>query len=91
MKAGRVGDAIADYRQALAYPENVGVGRPVSPRQARILYLLGCALEQMGRLNEALAAWREAACEHHPHGSELFPYLQMSLDKLNRYSELHLF
>ncbi len=91
VKAGRTAEAIADYKQALEYPENVGVGRPVSPRQAQILYLLGCAYEQIGGFQDALAAWKQAVCEHHPHGSELFTYLQMSLDKLNRYSEIRFF
>ena len=91
MERGLTAEAIADYKQALEYPENVGVGRPVSPSQAQILYLLGCAYEQIGRFQEALSAWKQATCEHHPHGSELFPYLQMSLDKLNRYSEIRFF
>ncbi|MGE5140242.1 MAG: tetratricopeptide repeat protein, partial [Rudaea sp.] len=91
MRTGCTAEAIADYIQALEYPQNVGVGRPVSPRQAKILYLLGCANEQVGRFQDALAAWKQAAGEHHSHGSELYPYLQMSLDKLNRYSEIRFF
>jgi tetratricopeptide (TPR) repeat protein len=88
IEAGRIEEAIADYRRALEFPENVGVGRPVSTVNAEILYRLGCACEQLGRFDEAVAAWQEATREHHPHGTELFPFVQMSLDKLNRYSEL---
>jgi tetratricopeptide (TPR) repeat protein len=88
MEAGQIEQAIADYRKALEFPENVGVGRPLTPGNAEILYRLGLACEQLGRFDEAIAAWREAAQEHHPHGSSLFPFIQMSLDKLNRYSEL---
>jgi tetratricopeptide (TPR) repeat protein len=88
IKAGRIEEAIADYRRALQFPENVGVGQPVSGANAEILYHLGWACEQLGRFEEAIAAWQEAASEHHSHGSELFPFIQMSLDKLNRYSEL---
>ncbi|MFQ5857238.1 MAG: DUF5107 domain-containing protein [Anaerolineae bacterium] len=88
IEAGSIEEAIADYRSALEYPENVGVGRPLSAANAEILYRLGCACEQLGRFDEAIAAWREAACEHHAKGTELFPFVQMSLDKLNRYSEL---
>jgi tetratricopeptide (TPR) repeat protein len=88
IKAGRLEEAIADYRRALQFPENVGVGQPVSGANAEILYRLGWAWEQLGRFEEAIAAWQGAAGEHHPHGSKLFPFVQMSLDKLNRYSEL---
>jgi tetratricopeptide (TPR) repeat protein len=88
IEAGRIEEAIADYRRALEFPENVGVGRPVSTVNAEILYRLGCACEQLGRFDEAVAAWQEATREHHPHGTEPFPFVQMSLDKLNRYSEL---
>lgn len=89
-EAGRLEEAIADYRRALEYPENVGVGRPVLTSDAEILYRLGCACERLGRFAEAIAAWKKAAREHHPHGSALFPFVQMALDKLNRYSELGL-
>jgi len=88
IEAGRIEEATVDYRKALKFPENVGVGRPVSTANAEILYGLGCACEQLGRFDEAIAAWQDAVSEHHPHGTELFPFVQMSLDKLSRYSEL---
>ncbi|HVO69486.1 MAG TPA: DUF5107 domain-containing protein [Aggregatilineaceae bacterium] len=88
LEAGRFEDAVADYRKALEFPENVGVGRPLTAGDAEILYRLGVACENLGRFDEALAAWSAAAREHHPHGSPLFPFIQMALDKLNRYSEL---
>jgi tetratricopeptide (TPR) repeat protein len=88
LQAGRVEEAIAVYRQSTTYPENLGVGQPVTLNQAHIYYHLGLAYEQLGRFPEALAAWRTAASEHHPHGHELFAYVQMALDKLSRYSEL---
>ena len=88
IEAGRIEEAIADYRQALEFPENVGTALGTTMSNAEILYRLGCACEQLGRFWEAVAAWQEAAGEHHPHGSELFPFVQMALDKLNRYSEL---
>ncbi len=46
---------------------------------------------RQGRYREALDAWQQAAREHHPHGSALFPYVQKSLDKLGRYSEIGLY
>jgi tetratricopeptide (TPR) repeat protein len=88
IKADRVDKAVADYQAALEYPENLGVGKPTTLSQAKVYYHLGLALEKMGQFPEALAAWHEAASEHHPHGSELYEYVQKALDKLSRYSEL---
>jgi tetratricopeptide (TPR) repeat protein len=88
LEAGQIEAAIEDYRQALEYPENQGVGRPVTMGNAEIFYRLGCAYELIGDYSQAVGAWQEAAREHHAFGDELFPYLQKSLDKLGRYSEL---
>lgn len=82
--------AIHALRLALDYPANVGVGRPLTPNDAEILYELGCTLEESGKLMEAIEAWRQAAYEYHPHGSALFPFVQHALDKLSRYSEIGL-
>lgn len=88
LAAGLPEEAIADYRQALTFPPNLGVGEPTTLSQAHIYYHLGLVYERLGRYPEALSAWRNAASEHHPHGSALFEYVQMALDKLGRYSEL---
>jgi tetratricopeptide (TPR) repeat protein len=88
LESGHVEGAIADYHKALEFPQNQGVGKPTTMGNAEILYRLGCAYELLGDYRQAIKAWREAASEHHPFGDELFPYLQMSLDKLGRYSEL---
>jgi tetratricopeptide (TPR) repeat protein len=80
--------AIDDYKKALEYPKNLGVGAPTTMCQAYTYYHLGLAYEKLGYFQDALAAWHRAACEHHPHGSDLFNYVQMALDKLSRYSEL---
>jgi tetratricopeptide (TPR) repeat protein len=90
LEAGRLDEAIADYKKALEYPPNVGSGRPASTSDAEILYLLGCACEKAGRFDEAIQAWQEGAREHHPHGNDLFQFVQQSLDKLNRYGEIGL-
>jgi tetratricopeptide (TPR) repeat protein len=87
-QVGHVEEAIADYQHALEFPRNLGVGRPTTLSQARIYYLMGLAYERLGRFNEGLMAWRNAATEHHPHSSELYEYVQMALDKLSCYSEL---
>jgi len=88
LESGDIEGAIGDYHKALEFPENLGVGEPTTLSQAHIYYQLGLAYEQLGRFREAIGAWRKAASEHHPLGSELFPYVQMALDKLSRYSEL---
>jgi tetratricopeptide (TPR) repeat protein len=90
IKAGRVEESIQDYLKMLQYPENHGVGAPTTRAQAHIYYQLGIAYEKIGKYRLALQAWREAASEHHTHGKELYPYVQMALDKLSRYSELGL-
>lgn len=88
LQAGEVHQAINDYLNALEYPANIGVGKPTTLSQAEIYYRLGCAYEQQGMFRKALAAWQTSAREHHPHGDRLYEYVQFSLDKLSRYSEL---
>jgi tetratricopeptide (TPR) repeat protein len=88
LETGHVEQAIAVYLNALEFPQNQGVGKPTTMGNVEILYRLGCAYELIGDYRQAVRAWREAASEHHAMGDELFPYLQMSLDKLGRYSEL---
>jgi tetratricopeptide (TPR) repeat protein len=90
MRAGKIEEAITDYHKALEFPVNLGVGQPTTLAQAHIYYHLGLAYEQLGRFQEALLAWRNAAGEHHPHGDPSYEYVQMALDKLSRYSELGL-
>jgi tetratricopeptide (TPR) repeat protein len=88
LNAGRIEAAIQDYYKMLEYPENHGVGTPTTRAQAHIYYHIGIAYEKLGKYLKAIKAWREAASEHHPHGTERFTYVQMALDKLSRYSEL---
>ena len=90
LQAGQIEEAIQDYNRMLEYPESHGVGAPTMSAQAHIYYHLGVAYEKLGKYRQAIKAWREAASEHHPHGKELFAYVQKSLDKLSRYSELGL-
>jgi tetratricopeptide (TPR) repeat protein len=88
LKDGQFEQAIAEYKKALEFPENHGVGRPTTMGNAEILYRLGCAYEQVGKFSQAVQTWQEAASEHHSFGDEIYPYVQKSLDKLGRYSEL---
>jgi tetratricopeptide (TPR) repeat protein len=88
LEAARLEDAARDYALALDYPVNHGVGRPTTASNAELLYLLGCVYEKLGRFGEAIGAWRAAGSEHHPYGDELYPFVQLALDKLGRYSDL---
>ena len=90
LNSNQVEHAIDSYKKALEFPKNHGVGRPLTLGNAEILFRLGCAYELLGEYQNAISAWQEAAQEHHKLGEDLFPYLQMSLDKLGRYSELGL-
>jgi tetratricopeptide (TPR) repeat protein len=57
--------ALADFEAALTYPANLNVGRSNRPEEATAQYWRGKALEALGRLPEARAAWKEGAagCE----------------------------
>ncbi len=88
LKADRLEDAAQDYRLALDYPKNHGVGRPTASTSAEVLYRLGCVYEKLGRFTEAIDTWQAAGREHHAFGDELYPFVQLALDKLGRYSEL---
>ena len=88
LAADEVEHAIEDDKKALEFPQNLGVGRPLTMGNAEIHYRLGCAYEQLGKYQHAIRSWREAAEEAHSHGDELYSYVEKSLDKLGRYSEL---
>lgn len=86
--AHRTEEAITDYKRALEFPKNLGVGQPLTTNNAEIYYRLGCAYETLGSYRQAVQSWSRAAAEHHRLGDELYPYVQKSLDKLGRYSEI---
>ena len=88
LESDQVKEAIKDYKMALQFPMNHGIGQPTTMQNAEVLYRLGCAYELAGDFIEAVKAWKEAAKEHHRIDDELHAYVQMSLDKLGRYSEL---
>ena len=90
INAGHYDQAIQDFSKMLEYPENHGVGAPTTRAQAHIYYHLGLAYEKQGKYQLAIKAWLEAASEQHPHGNDLYKYVQMALDKVSRYSELGL-
>ncbi len=53
--------ALKDFEAALTYPDNIGVGRSNRPQEADAQYWRGKALQALGRLDEAKAAWKEGA------------------------------
>jgi tetratricopeptide (TPR) repeat protein len=53
--------ALKDFQAGLTYPQNIGVGRSSRPREAEAQYWKGRALQSLGRLEDAKAAWKEGA------------------------------
>jgi tetratricopeptide (TPR) repeat protein len=53
--------ALVDFEAALTYPANLNVGRSNHPPEAQAQYWRGRALEALGRLSEARAAWKAGA------------------------------
>lgn len=51
------------FRDAMTYPENIGVGKPSKPHDEEALYWLGKALQAEGKPEAARAAWQEAVQE----------------------------
>jgi tetratricopeptide (TPR) repeat protein len=51
------------FRDALTYPENLGVGKPDKPHNEEALYWLGKSLQAEGKAEAAHDAWQQAADE----------------------------
>jgi tetratricopeptide (TPR) repeat protein len=63
LETGNAAQAEQDFRRALEYPTNLGVGKPDRPADAQPLYWLGVALSAEGKTDAAHAAWNQAAEE----------------------------
>jgi tetratricopeptide (TPR) repeat protein len=61
LDSGNSEAALRDFEQALTYPENLHVGRPSKPQEARALFWKGKALAALGRAEEARRTWQEGA------------------------------
>lgn len=59
----RFGEALADFQLALTYPENLGVGAKYRLTDAELRYWAGKSLEELGRKDEARAAWEAGAAQ----------------------------
>jgi tetratricopeptide (TPR) repeat protein len=73
--------ALKDFEAALTYPENIGVGRSNRPLEADGQYWRGKALQALGRMDEAKAAWKEGAAGPGGRG-EQGKYRQLCTDAL---------
>ena len=58
---GDFAEALQDFEAALTYPDNIGVGRSNKPQEATAQYWRGKALQSLGRLEQARAAWKLGA------------------------------
>ena len=58
---GQAEAALRDFEAAVTYPDNLGVGRTDKPEHAAAQYWRGRALEALGRIEEAHAAWEQGA------------------------------
>ncbi|MHC4404914.1 MAG: hypothetical protein ACYTG0_35150, partial [Planctomycetota bacterium] len=74
--AGQAAESLEDFEAALAYPENLGVGRSNRPQEAPAQYWRGKALLALGRTEEARAAF-QAGVAGHQGSDEQNKYRQM--------------
>ncbi len=61
LEQGKAPAALADFKRALTYPPNLGIGRRAKPEEAERLYWLGQAHQALGQPDQARAAWQQAA------------------------------
>ena len=63
LEAGAIEKALAEFKRALEYPANLGVGRPETVGEAKEYYWLGKAQAAAGKVDEARKSWKRAAAE----------------------------
>jgi tetratricopeptide (TPR) repeat protein len=61
LQAGRYGEAVARFKQALVYPLNLGEGKLEGARENNIYYYLGMAYEALQQKQEAVASYAIAS------------------------------
>ncbi|MDE3179450.1 MAG: DUF5107 domain-containing protein [Acidobacteriota bacterium] len=74
-----------DFRAAMEYPANLGVGKPYQPDDQEPLYWLGEALHAQHRNSEAESAWKLAAKGASSGQGEI--YAALALAKLGHHEE----
>jgi tetratricopeptide (TPR) repeat protein len=82
--SGNFEAAAQDFRRATEYPDNLGASRFHDSADAQAWYLLGLALERLGRMEEARAAWETSAADTPVRGTEQAYYVAMSRKLLVR-------
>jgi len=87
--SGKNKDALADYQNALAYPENMMVAQSYrGGRESQVYYFLGTAYEKMGKNKKAKEMWElSVARRQNPQLSENHFYRALSLNKLGKSNE----
>jgi tetratricopeptide (TPR) repeat protein len=78
--------ALEEFRSAVAIPANIEVGHGVGAHLAAAHHHVGLALEELGRMEEAAAAFRESAAAPALDGEGRY-FKGRSLDKLGREAE----
>ena len=81
---GRYEESAADFRRATEYPANLGASRFHDSSDAQAFYLLGLALEKLGRPDEAREAWTKAAEDTPVPETEQAYYVGKARERLGR-------
>lgn len=84
LRSGSPREAEQEFRTALEYPENLGVGKPDHPADAQALYWLGEALSAQEKTDAARAVWQQAAEESAGSGPTTRAYRAAALLRLGR-------
>jgi tetratricopeptide (TPR) repeat protein len=84
LASGSSDAAASDFRRALEYPPNLGVGRPDQPDDAAPWYWLGEALAAQAKGEAARAAWESAVEESGSGGADSVAFRAMALARIGR-------
>ena len=84
LAAGDSRQAQQSFEEALAYPPNLGIGKPEKPQESEQLYWLGSALQAQDKEAEARAAWAKAVEESSPNQLISLYYASLAEDALGR-------
>jgi tetratricopeptide (TPR) repeat protein len=87
--SGKYENALADWLNALKYPENMMVAESYrGGRESQVYYFLGTVYEKMGSTKKAKEMWElSVARRQYPQISENHFYRALSLNKLGKTSE----
>ncbi|MBO3803607.1 MAG: DUF5107 domain-containing protein [Candidatus Brockarchaeota archaeon] len=85
---GKHEEALADFKKALEYPRNLGIGAPYAPyrHEAAQRYWLGECYHSLGMEEKSRKAWKEVARQKRLTPSETY-YKALALERLGRKEE----